>query len=467
MNLPSTYAVPCMANRTSALGTLRVTVPGSKSITNRALLLAVLANGTSTLRGALFSDDSRHFLECVRSLGFLTEADEQNALIRVTGIGGAVPKKEASLYVGSAGTAARFLTAYLGISNGTYHMDASAQMRKRPMAPLLRGLESLGCTFICEENKDCFPFMLHGNGFQADGVTVDIDRSSQFLSALLISSCLSPRDFTTTVTGSHGMAYVEMTVKMMQQFGVKTKRMASDDRAVISAQKGAVAGSTNEAAISDGDKASCQYFTPAGQQYQALDYQIEPDVSGAAYFYAMCPLLNLPVQVAHVHFDSLQGDVEFLHVLEQLGCHAEDLPEGILLTPPKDGTYPGITVDMGACSDQAITMAALAPFAKGPATITGIGHIRFQESDRLNAMQTELTKLGIRCETTDSSITIWPGALKPGLVKTYDDHRMAMGFTLLGLRSPGIVIDDPACCRKTFENYYEVLEKALCISPKT
>ncbi|MBQ9490424.1 MAG: 3-phosphoshikimate 1-carboxyvinyltransferase, partial [Lachnospiraceae bacterium] len=211
MNLPSTYAVPCMANRISALGTLRVTVPGSKSITNRALLLAVLANGTSTLRGALFSDDSRHFLECVRSLGFLTEADEQNALIRVTGIGGSIPKKEASLYVGSAGTAARFLTAYLGISNGTYHMDASAQMRKRPMAPLLRGLESLGCTFICEENKDCFPFMLHGNGFQADGVTVDIDRSSQFLSALLISSCLSPRDFTTTVTGSHGMAYVEMT----------------------------------------------------------------------------------------------------------------------------------------------------------------------------------------------------------------------------------------------------------------
>ena len=437
---------------------MHVTVPGSKSITNRALLLAVLANGTSTLRGALFSDDSRHFLECVRSLGFSAEADEENALIRVTGIGGAVPKKEASLYVGSAGTAARFLTAYLGISDGTYHMDASAQMRKRPMAPLHRGLEALGCSFTCEENEDCFPFTLHGHGFQVDGVTVDIDRSSQFLSALLISSCLAPRDFTTTVTGSHGMAYVEMTVKMMQQFGVMTRRLESGNKDHSPKE--------NNAIIHDAPKASCQYFTPAGQHYKALDYQIEPDVSGAAYFYAMCPLLNLPVQVAHVHFDSLQGDVEFRHALERLGCHAEDLPEGILLTPPKEGSYPGITVDMGACSDQAITMAALAPFAKSPTTITGIGHIRFQESDRLNAMQTELTKLGIRCETTDSSITIWPGDLKPGLVKTYDDHRMAMGFTLLGLRSPGIIIDDPGCCRKTFENYYEVLEKALCISPR-
>jgi 3-phosphoshikimate 1-carboxyvinyltransferase len=326
------------------------------------------------------------------------------------------------------------------------------------MAPLLRGLEALGCSFTCEENEDCFPFTLHGHGFQADGVTVDIDRSSQFLSALLISSCLSPRDFTTTVTGSHGMAYVEMTVKMMQQFGVMTRRLKSGNKDHSPKE--------NNTIINDDPKASCQYFTPAGQQYKALDYQIEPDVSGAAYFYAMCPLLNLPVQVSHVHFDSLQGDVAFLHALERLGCHAEDLPEGILLTPPKEGSYPGITVDMSACSDQAITMAALAPFAKSPTTITGIGHIRFQESDRLSAMQTELTKLGIRCETTDSSITIWPGDLKPGLVKTYDDHRMAMGFTLLGLRSPGIVIDDPGCCRKTFENYYEVLEKALCISSR-
>ena len=442
MTFPATYSVPCIRERASSFEKLEVTVPGSKSITNRALLLAVLADGASTLRGALFSDDSRHFLDCVRALGFEAHSDEGKALIHLIGAGGTVPKNEASLYVGSAGTAARFLTAFLGICHGTYDLDASEQMRRRPMAPLLRSIESLGCQVTCRENADCFPFTLHSRGFQKQSVSVNVEHSSQFLSALLIASCLSPKDFTIEALGSHGMAYVDMTRKMMAQFGVSVTSL--EERESLH-----------------------RFLIPAGQHYQARDYQIEPDVSGAGYFYALCPLLGIPVQVSQVHFDSLQGDVEFLHVLERLGCHAEDLKEGVLLLPPKSGSYPGITVDMSACSDQAITMAALAPFAEGPTTITGIGHVRFQESDRLSAMQTELEKLGIRCETTDSSITIWPGAPKPGLVSTYEDHRMAMGFTLIGLRSPGIIIDNPACCKKTFENFYDVLEKVLCISSPT
>lgn len=438
MNFPKTYPVPCVTKRPSSFeGPLRVTVPGSKSITNRALLLAVLANGTSTLTGALFSDDSRHFLSCVKSLGFEAESDEALATVRVTGIGGSIPKSEASLYVGSAGTAARFLTALLGVSHGTFFLDASEQMRKRPMAPLLRSIESLGCDVACEEEIDCFPFTLRSHGFEKSDVTVNVDQSSQFLSALLISSCLSPKDFTTQAVGSHGMAYVDMTRKMMEQFGVK-------------------------ADVLEETSTLRRFLTRAGQKYVPLDYQIEPDASGAAYFYALCPLLGVPVQVANVHMESLQGDVEFLRILERLGCTLCDLPDGVLLTPPKAGTYPGITVDMHACSDQAITMAALAPFAQGPTTITGIGHIRFQESDRIAAIQTELTKMGIRCEATDDSVSIWPGTPKPSLVNTYDDHRMAMGFTLIGLRAEGIVIDNPACCKKTFENYYEVLEKVLC-----
>ena len=450
--MEGTYRVPCLYNTATLPGFLKAQVPGSKSITNRALLLAMLADGTSTLRGALFSDDSRHFAECAKSLGFEVETDEANAMIKVTGCGGIVPKKEASLYVGSAGTAARFLTAWLGVTHGTYHLDASAQMRRRPMAPLLRGIETLGCEITCAETLDCFPFTLHSRGFQKDFVSVDIERSSQFLSALLISSCLSPSDFTVEAVGSHGMAYVDMTRKMMAQFGVRCDAVSQD---------------TPQPSDSADVTPAKRFVTPAGQKYRALDYQIEPDVSGASYFYALCPLLNLPVQVSHVHFDSLQGDVQFLRFLEQLGCHAEDRPEGILLTPPKDGSYPGIVADMSACSDQAITLAALAPFATSPTTITGIGHVRFQESDRLSAIETELKKMGIRCETTEASITIWPGSPQPSLVKTYEDHRMAMGFTLIGLRSPGIVIDDPTCCNKTFENYFEVLEKVLCISPSS
>lgn len=440
-----TYHVPNIFPQLqeSYLTPLTVSVPGSKSITNRALLLATLADGTSTLRGVLFSDDSRNFLKCVQDLGFATTVDEDNQIITVTGHGGKVPLSEASQYVGSAGTAARFLTAYLGVSQGIYHMDASQQMRKRPMSPLLASLEELGCEISygipkndteaqASAREGYFPFTLKSHGFAKNTITIDIEHSSQFLSALLISSCLCKEDFHIQVEGTHGMSYIEMTRNMMQQFGVTT---TCDEQN--------------------------HFLTKAGQNYRALDYQIEPDVSAACYFYAMAPLLHIPVLVEHVHFDSLQGDVEFLRILEKLGCTVTDEANGILVLPPKDGIFDGITVDMSACSDQAITLAAIAPFAKTPTTITGIGHIRFQESDRIGAIVTELTKMGIRCEETESSITIYPGKPNPSLVETYDDHRMAMGFSLIGLRSDGIVIDNPECCRKTFENYFEVLELVI------
>lgn len=432
----NTYEVPTLyptMRRSEQPQVLTVSVPGSKSITNRALLLATLANGTSTLHGVLFSDDSRHFIQCVQDLGFETKVDVENRIVEVTGLGGPVPKKEASQYVGSAGTAARFLAAYLGISEGTYHMDASEQMRKRPMAPLLASLKELGCEITFEEKEGYFPFTLQGHDFGKDTISVDIEHSSQFLSALLIASCLSPKDMHIQVEGSHGMAYIEITRKMMEQFGVKV----------------------------DVSEEGRTYTIPAGQKYQALDYQIEPDASGAAYFYALAMVLGVPVQVKHVTFDSMQGDVQFLKILEQMGARLEEHTEGIILYPPADGHFHGVDVDMSSCSDQAITLAAIAPFADAPTTIRGIGHIRFQECNRMNAIVTELGKMGISCEETDTSITIYPGTPKPGLVDTYDDHRMAMGFALTGLRAEGIVIDNPGCCKKTFENYFEVLEECI------
>lgn len=412
---------------------LIVTVPGSKSITNRALLLATLAQGTSTLQGVLFSDDSRHFLKCVQDLGFETQVDEATKVVTVTGLGGALPKKEAWQYVGSAGTAARFLTAYLGISEGTFHMDASEQMRKRPMAPLLTSLRELGCEIAYEGAEGYFPFTLKGQGFGKQEISVDIEHSSQFLSALLITACLSPQDFTIHVEGSHGMAYIEITRQMMEQFGVHVS------------------------VSSDG----LTYTIPAGQKYDSRDYQIEPDASAAAYFYGLGMILGVPVKVTHITFDSMQGDVEFLKILEKMGAVLTEEPDGILLTPPAAGKYHGVDVDMSSCSDQAITLAALAPFADGPTTIRGIAHIRYQECNRMNAIVTELSKMGIRCEETDSTLTIYPGSPKPSLVDTYDDHRMAMGFSLIGLRADGIEIDNPGCCRKTFENYFECLENCI------
>lgn len=454
MKAENRYKVPCVYDSMqkrgfSADAPLTVSVPGSKSITNRAMLLATLAEGVSTLHGALFSDDSRHFLKCVQELGFETSVDEEKRSIKVKGLGGAVPQREADLYVGSAGTAARFLTAYLGLSRGVYHMDASEQMRRRPMAPLLDALKALGCRVVpggkygeagFEEGhlqegqlrEGHFPFTLHSSGFHGDSIRINIDASSQFLSALLIVSCLCERDFTTWIEGTHGMAYIQMTRKMMEQFGVHTEECA------------------------DGG-----FLTRVGQRYQATEYQIEPDVSAACYFYAMSPLLHIPVLVNQVHFDSLQGDAAFVGILERMGCRAVDKPQGILVEPPAGDVFHGITADMSACSDQAITLAAIAPYADSPTTITGIGHIRHQESNRISAIVTELTKMGIRCEEGESSIRIYPGRPRPSVVETYEDHRMAMGFALTGLRSEGIVIDNPGCCRKTFEEYFEVLDRVI------
>ena len=446
---------------------ITVSVPGSKSITNRALLLATLAEGESRLGGALFSDDSRHFLKCVEDLGFETVVDEPAHEISVTGLGGAVPKKEASIYVGSAGTAARFLAAYLGCSEGRFYLDASAQMRKRPMEPLLRALESVGAEITCTEEPRHFPMEICGQGITRSHITVDIDKSSQFLSALLISGCLTKDDLHIYISGSHGMAYIQMTMKMMEQFGVRVEQVSERE-----------------------------YVIPAGQQYRAMDYYIEPDASAAAYFWAMAAVLGISVTVEHLHFDSLQGDVAFARILEQMGCQVEDKETGITVTGPVDGVLKGIDVNMHACSDQAITLAAIAPFADSPVRITGISHIRLQESDRIAAIVENLTALGVRVEEETDGVVIYPdsgevcgevsgskGENAPDcdaagdaqkvfgiasdvdgnvneevLIQTHDDHRLAMGFAITGLRKPGVTILDPMCCRKTFENYFEVVD---------
>lgn len=434
---------------------ITVNVPGSKSITNRALLLAALANGESVLNGVLFSDDSRHFLNCVQKLGIETKVDEKTCQVVVAGQGGQVPKSDASVYVGSAGTAARFLAAFLGLSDGTHRMDASAQMRKRPMGPLLKTLSGMGASFSFEEKEGHFPFEVTGAGLLAKvdheksdrakddrvdkvdnekpkvDVSVNIDDSSQFLSALLISLGAYLGESAIHVEGTHGMAYIEMTVRMMKQFGI-----------LVQSDKGV--------------------YTIAPQDgYQAKKYDIEPDVSAACYFYAMAALLGISVTVPGIHENSLQGDVEFVHVLEKMGCTCEDTSKGICVTGPKDGKLKGVTVNMHSFSDQAITLAAIAPFADAPTTIKGIAHIRLQESNRIAAICTELARMGIRCEEGEDSITIWPGNPKPATIQTYDDHRMAMGFSLVGLRAEGIVIHDPMCCRKTFEKYFEVLDEVI------
>jgi len=409
---------------------ITVSVPGSKSITNRALLLTTLANGQSNLKGVLFSDDSRHFLSCVEDLGFQTVIDEIEKTISVTGLGGALPKDTGAIYVGSAGTAARFLSAFLGASKGNFVVDASEQMRKRPMQPLLEALRDIGAKITCLEEEGHFPMEICGNGITRYDVTVNIDKSSQFLSALLISAPLAKEDMHIHIEGTHGMAYIDMTIKMMEQFGVSVKRMSETE-----------------------------FVIPKGQRYRANNYQIEPDASAAAYFWAMAAILGISVTVPHIHFDSLQGDVEFAHILEKMGCTVEDREAGITVTGPPDGKLKGITVDMHSCSDQAITLAAIAPFASDKVEITGISHIRLQESDRIAAIVKNLNAMGIETVEKIDGVVIYPGEVKPTKIETFDDHRLAMGFAITGLKAEGITILNPKCCKKTFETYFEVLKE--------
>lgn len=426
----SAYSVPVLTGDFSHK-TIHVKVPGSKSITNRALLLAMLSDGESHLTGAQFSEDSSHFLQCLSDLSFDVASRPETGEVSVHGLSGRLPVKKASLYVGSAGTAARFLSAVLGVSEGEFFLDASEQMKKRPMAPLLSALQSIGCDISFAEKEGYFPFTLHARGFQNTDLTIDIDKSSQFLSALLIAAPLAKEDVKIKVAGTHGMAYIEMTCRMMEQFGVLTEHPAPDT-----------------------------FLIKAGQTYRAQDYAIEPDVSAACYFYALAALSGCSVIVDGVPEHSLQGDTEFLSILEKMGCRVTRTNEGICITGPT-GRLHGLTVDMSACSDQAITLAAIAPFADSPVTITGIGHIRGQESDRLSAIAENLTAMGIRCEERADSITIYPGVPRPAHIKTHDDHRLAMGFAVTGLFAEGIVIENPSCCKKTFAEFFECLEAAV------
>lgn len=436
---------------------IELSVPGSKSITNRALLIAALTQGRSILHGVLFSDDSRYFMKALQDLGFEVSIDEENQTVEIEGCGGEipcvkerlkttppcgkneeiidgsvkVPQVDATVYVGSAGTAARFLTAFLGFSKGMFRMTASEQMKKRPMKELLVALEAIGTQIIYEEEPYKFPFLIGNCDCRINHVAVDVDKSSQFLSALLISSVLLPQDFMIEIKGVHGMAYVNMTLRMMAQFGVPIEKTVSGS-----------------------------YRRKFRNGYKAMDYVIEPDVSAACYFYALSPLLKVLVKVKNVHMDCLQGDVKFLNVLERMGCRIEDEEDGVLMIPPRNGLL-GDSFDLSGFSDQALTLAAIAPFASSKVCIMNVGHIRYQECDRIKAILHNLSRMGILAIEEEGNIFILPGKPKACEIETYEDHRVAMAFSLPGTVTEGIKILNPSCTRKTFENYFDVLEKSV------
>ena len=408
-----------------------VTLPGSKSYTNRALIIAALADGTSTLRQALFSDDTLYMAEALRQLGIPVTADESNKTFVVKGKGGEIPAAQAELFVGLSGTSARFLTALAALGNGRYRVDGVARMRERPMQPLLASIRQLGGAIRPLENEGCLPIEIAACGLRGGAAHMAGDESSQYFSALLMAAPYMREGLDLAVRGRliHGQ-YIAMTMKSMADFGVAAT--AEEER---------------------------RFRVAPGQHYAARTYAIEPDASAASYFFAAAALTGGTVRVENLGADSAQGDLDFVDVLTAMGCTVQKAADHVTVSgPPK---LRGVDVDMGSFSDTFMTLAALAPFAEGPTRIRGIAHTRLQETDRVSATAEELRKLGVSVAESHDSLRIDPGPMRGATIDPHDDHRIAMSFALMGLRLPGVAIDNPECVAKTFPDFFTRLAEVV------
>ena len=422
-----------------------VRVPGSKSLTNRALLIASLANGTTHLTNALFSDDSRYFAKALQTLGFEIQLDESNHAMIVTGLGGKIPATKAELFIGNAGTAARFLSAFLTLGTGQYILDGEPRMRERPIGDLVASLTELGASVTPADDRPQTapkpsavrgqrseiypPIKITSAGLPGGKTKIAGDISSQFLSALLMVAPYARSEIEISLsTDLNSKPYVDMTIAIMKDFGVEVLR-----------------GGYNSFTIHP------SFFFPLST------YAIESDASAASYFFAAPAICGGTVKVENISRKSVQGDVGFLDVLQKMGCIVEETNNSITVHRPS--SIVGVDVDMRDIPDTAQTLAAIAPFASSPTRIRGIASARVKETDRVSATCTELTRLGVRVEEHEDGMTIHPvEKMRAASIQTYNDHRMAMAFSLIGLRFDGVTIENPSCVSKTFPNYYETLE---------
>jgi 3-phosphoshikimate 1-carboxyvinyltransferase len=411
----------------------RISVPGSKSHTNRALLVAALAEGTTRLENALFSDDSVYFAQALTTLGFDVILNEGIRSMTLSGLGGKVPAAQAALQIGNAGTAARFLTAMLTLGHGEYQLDGVERMRQRPIGDLVWALRKLGANLegtLADQKSVCPPVTIHAAGLPGGKTAMRGDVSSQFLSGLLMVAPYAQNQVEITVEGPlHSKPYIDLTLSVMADFGIEVQR----------------------------DGYLNFYVKPAIYRSPGT-YHIESDASAASYFFAIPAICGGWVEVANLSRSARQGDIAFVDILAQMGCTVSEFADAIRITGPDH--LIGVDVDMSNISDTSITLAAIAPFAETPTTIHGIASSRLKETDRIAATVTELRRLGIQVDEFADGMTIYPCKdIQPAQIQTYDDHRMAMAFALVGLRVPGIEIYNPGCVAKTFPDYFDVLEK--------
>ncbi|QQE13837.1 3-phosphoshikimate 1-carboxyvinyltransferase [Planctomycetota bacterium] len=435
-----------------ATGERAVTIPGSKSLTNRALLLAALADGKTLLKGVLFSDDTERMLEALEKLGYELEIDREQCDVRVQGRGGVMPEcdeKEVELFLGNAGTATRFMTAAmtLGTVGSSYVITGIPRMLERPISELVEPLRELGAVIEYLGNEGYPPIRVKGLGAGnlAGGVlTMKPTISSQYISALLQIGPYCKQGMTINFDGPvTSLPYVKMTAALMKQFGVEVE--ANDDWSSIVVKPGV---------------------------YKGDEKDIEPDASNASYAMGMAAVTkDAVVEIKHLNVDSLQGDASFAKELAKMGAEVQYLQDSIVVRGT--GSLKGIDANFNAIPDMVQTIAVVALFADGKTTIRDVGNLRVKETDRMAALENELVKLGAKVTITGDDLTIEPPSnhllvhangeaiteAKPVIIETYDDHRMAMSFAIAGLKQAGVTIDDPACVNKTFPNYFEQLSQ--------
>ena len=410
------------------------TPPGSKSLTNRALVMAMLAKGPSTLTNVLLADDTLVMLDALRALGYPVKVDEATKTVALTG--GAPSTPQATLHCGNSGTTIRFLAAALATQTGTFTLDGIARMRQRPIGKLAEMLKNAGCRVRYEGDTGFPPITLLADGLPGGFLSFGSEQSSQFLSAILMAAPLARHEVRIDLTGPQtSWPYVEMTMRLMDHFGVMAEL------------------------IRDQDTGEPKQIIVPQLAYVPTTYDVEPDASSASYFLAAAAIIpGSSITIAKLGKDSLQGDVQLAEKLREMGAAVTIGKNSITLTGP--ASLRGISADMSAIPDMAQTLAVVSLFASGSTHLTGLHTLKVKETDRIAALRTELTKLGAIVGATGDSLVITPpAAITPATIDTYDDHRMAMSFALAGLRTGDITIRDINCTAKTYPHFFDDFAK--------
>ena len=405
-----------------------VTVPSSKSYSNRALLIAALADGESHIYNCLKCEDTRYMISALNSHNINIVEDKTK--VTVHGCNGFPGTSGKNIFVGNAGTTMRFLCSFAALCLGETIIDGSWRMRQRPLNDLIDGLSPLGVEIISQNENGCPPVKIKGGGIDGGETEMNGDKSSQYFTSILMSSPYAKKDVLIKVNGElTSRPYIDLTIDLMRIFGVNVE-----------------------------NNSYSSFFIKSGNGYKAREYTIESDMTSATYFFAAAAITGGKVKVKNINISTMQGDIKFVDILKKMGCI---VLKGENFIEVEGGGLTGINVNMNEMPDAVQTLAVTSLFAKGETRITGVSNLRIKETDRIKALATELSRLGAQVRELDDGLVIIPGKLQAAEIVTYDDHRMAMSFALAGLKIHGIRIKNPGCVNKSFPDFFKKLESLV------